>query len=91
IFGDVNNAAVWPDNSRNIIPFGGVLTGGKTLGLPTQETLALLKRRKVLVDLSTVNFSGHSIQVYSESSLVATISSPGVYEFLQVGATYIKL
>ncbi|ECF6953704.1 hypothetical protein XY22_04900 [Salmonella enterica subsp. enterica] len=91
IFGDVNNAAVWPDNSRNIIPFGGGLTGGKTLGLPTPAVLLSLKRRSVLVDLSSVVFGSQTIGVYNGATLVSTISTPGVYEFLLVGSKYIKL
>ncbi|AYL52650.1 hypothetical protein [Citrobacter freundii] len=91
IFGDVNNAAVWPDNSRNIIPFGGGLTGGKTLGLPTPAALLSLKRRSVLVDLSSVVFGSQTIGVYNGATLVSTISTPGVYEFLLVGSKYIKL
>ncbi|EDQ2808086.1 hypothetical protein XS34_002022 [Salmonella enterica subsp. enterica] len=91
IFGDVNNAAVWPDNSRNIIPFGGGLTGGKTLGLPTPAALLSLKRRKVMVDLSSVVFGSQTIGVYNNTTLVSTISTPGVYEFLLVGSSYIKL
>ncbi|WP_051646759.1 hypothetical protein [Escherichia coli] len=91
IFVDVNNAAVWPDNSRNIIPFGGGLTGGKTLGLPTPAVLLSLKRRSVLVDLSSVVFGSQTIGVYNGATLVSTISTPGVYEFLLVGAKYIKL
>ncbi len=91
IFGDVNNAAVWPDNSRNIIPFGGGLTGGKTLGLPTPAALLSLKRRKVMVDLSSVVFGSQTIGVYNNATLVSTISTPGVYEFLLVGSSYMKL
>ncbi|EDY7994907.1 hypothetical protein GP272_002397 [Salmonella enterica] len=91
IYADVNNVAVWPDNSRNIISFGGGLTGGKTLGLPTPAALLSLKRRKVMVDMSTVNFSSQTLGVYNDATLVSTISTPGVYEFLLVGSKYIKL
>lgn len=91
IFGDVNNAATWPDNTRNIIPFGGNLNPGKTLGLPTPATLLSLKRKKVLVDLSTVVFGSQTIGVYNGATLVSTISTPGIYEFLLVGSKYIRI
>lgn len=91
IFADVNNAAVWPDNTRNIIPFGGGLTGGKTLGLPTPAALLSLKRRKVMVDMSTVVFGGQTLGVYNGATLVSTLSTPGVYEFLLVGSKYIRI
>lgn len=91
LFGDVNNASVWPDNTRNIIPFGGTLSPGKTLGLPNPGTLLSLKRRKVLIDLSTVIFNGQTIGVYNGPTAVATITTPGVYEFLLVGSKYIRM
>ena len=90
-FEDINNVAVWPDNSRNIIPFGGELLPGKTLGLPAPAALLSLKRRKAMVDLSSVNFNSQSIGVYNGATLVATISTPGVYEFLLVGTKYIRI
>lgn len=90
-FEDINNAAVWPDNTRNIIPFGGELSPGKTLGLPAPATLISLKRRKVLIDLSTVVFGSQTIGVYNGATLVSTISTPGVYEFLLVGSKYIRI
>lgn len=91
IFSDINNAAVWPDASRNIIPFGGVLSSGKTLGLPSPDSLVSMHRRKVLVDLTTVAFSSQTLGVYNGGTLVSTISAPGVYEFLLVGSSYVRL
>ncbi|ENB8926553.1 hypothetical protein ABIY95_000723 [Escherichia coli] len=91
IYADANNSSAWPDSTRNIIAFGGTLTGGNSLGLPSPAILIALRRRKVLVDLSSVNFNGRYISVYNGSTLVTTISSPGVYEFLLLGSKYIKL
>lgn len=91
IFADVNSAATWPDNTRNLIPFGGGLLPGKTLGLPSPGTLISLKRRKVLVDLSSVVFGGQSIGIYNGATLVTTISTAGTYEFLLVGSKYILI
>lgn len=91
IYADVNNSSAWPDSTRNIIAFGGTLTGGNSLGLPSPAILIALRRRKVLVDLSTVVFGSQTIGVYNGETLVTTISTPGVYEFLLVGSKYIRI
>ena len=81
IFVDVNSAAVWPDDNRNVIKFGGRLSASKTLGLMTYDQLSAIGRSKIRVDLLYVAFDGHSLSITYGGSTVSTVSAPGVYSF----------
>lgn len=92
IIPDINSASPWPDDSRNIIKFGGTLSHGKTLMLPELTILnGTLLRSRVLLDLSSVNFNGQTIGIYNGPTLITTLSSQGIYEFLSVGSTYYRI
>ncbi|ENG4987657.1 hypothetical protein ABT848_001183 [Salmonella enterica subsp. enterica serovar Worthington] len=90
---DVNLSDPWPDNSRNIIRFGGTLSSAKSLRLPHSTILSQnLQRSRVALDLTTINFNGQTLAVYGDSyEKITTISSPGVYEFLLVGSRYTRI
>ncbi|EKD0801020.1 hypothetical protein OQ343_000813 [Escherichia coli] len=92
IIPDINSASPWPDDSRNIIKFGGTLSPGKTLMLPDLTILnGTLLRSVVLLDLSSVNFNGQTIGIYNGPVLITTIESHGIYEFLSTGSTYFRI
>lgn len=80
-FVDINSAATWPDENRNVIKFGGRLSPSTTLGLPTYLQLSEMGRSKVKVDLLLVVFDGQSLPIKYGASTVSTVSSPGVYNF----------
>ncbi|EKG4606230.1 hypothetical protein O3J30_004175 [Escherichia coli] len=92
IIPDINSASPWPDDSRNIIKFGGTLSPGKTLMLPELTILnGTLLRSRVLLDLSSVNFNSQTIGIYNGPTLITTLSSQGIYEFISVGSTYYRI
>ena len=78
---DVNSAAAWPDDNRNVIKFGGTLSSSKTLGLMTYSQLSAIGRSKVMVDLLSVAFAGRTLSITYGGSTVSTVSAPGVYSF----------
>ena len=88
---DINSASPWPDNTRNVIKFGGVVSPSKKLMLPYLENLTGdIFRSRVLIDLSAVNFNGQTIYVYNKQELITTITSQGIYEFISAGTTYFR-
>lgn len=90
-YADVNNSTTWPDSRRTIIPFGGTLSSTVQIGLLDKGTLEGFHRDTVAVDLRSVNFSGHSVQIMDGSVISKTVTQAGLYLFKLVGQTYIPI
>lgn len=92
LFADVNAAdAGWPDNTRNIIPFGGGIAGTVNIRLMDKGTLEGFHRDTVAVDLRAVNFGGQSINIMDGSTVVRNVNAQSIYVFKLVGGNYIPV
>lgn len=88
---DINAASTWPDANRNIIRFGGTLSPGKSLGLPTIAVMESISKRSVRIDLYAVAFAGNSINITFGATTVATVSAQGIYTFEMISGQFVKV